>query len=176
MAGETPAPLSLRAGSAVRIGLKPITIVGGGLAGLALAIGLRRQSVPVVIWEMGHYPRHRVCGEFISGRGQQTLQRLGLLDLLVKAGARRARTAAFFSRRRGFPIHDLPQPALCLSRFKLDALLAERFTDLGGELLLGKRWAQPEFGEGIVRASGRRVQAASEGWHWFGIKAHARDV
>ena len=36
---------------------------------------------------MGHYPRHRVCGEFISGHGQETLRRLGLLELLLEAGA-----------------------------------------------------------------------------------------
>jgi 2-polyprenyl-6-methoxyphenol hydroxylase-like FAD-dependent oxidoreductase len=49
---------------------KPITIVGGGLAGLTLGIGLRRRGVPAALWEAGHYPRHRVCGEFICGRGQ----------------------------------------------------------------------------------------------------------
>src|SRR5580693_8216081 len=52
---------------------KPITIVGGGLAGLALGIGLRQRDVPATIWEAGHYPRHRVCGEFISGHGQAVL-------------------------------------------------------------------------------------------------------
>ena len=56
----------------------PITIVGGGLAGLTLGIGLRQRQIPVAVWEAGNYPRHRVCGEFISGRGQQTLERLRL--------------------------------------------------------------------------------------------------
>src|SRR5882724_2878130 len=60
--------------------LRSIEIVGGGLAGLALGIGLRRHGVPVIIWEAGHYPRHRVCGEFISGRGQETLVRLGFRE------------------------------------------------------------------------------------------------
>ena len=61
---------------------RPITIVGGGLAGLVLGIGLRRCDAPVTIWEAGNYPRHRVCGEFISGRGQATLARLGMSELI----------------------------------------------------------------------------------------------
>src|SRR5438094_531139 len=73
--------------------MKPITIIGGGLAGLTLGIGLRRQGVPVALFEAGHYPRHRVCGEFISGRGQAALQRLGLARLLLEQGAIAARTA-----------------------------------------------------------------------------------
>ena len=54
--------------------LKPITIVGGGLAGLTLGIGLRQRGVPVKILEAGSYPRQRVCGEFISGNGQAVLE------------------------------------------------------------------------------------------------------
>src|SRR5438128_2371738 len=118
--------------------LKPINIVGGGLAGLTLGIGLRRRGIPVVVWESGFYPRHRVCGEFISGRGQQTLRNLDLLETLITAGAAQAETAAFFSRTRSFPAHPLPQAALCLSRFELDALLAARFVELRGELRCGQ--------------------------------------
>jgi len=143
------------------------------LAGLTLGIGLRRQGVPAVVWEMGHYPRHRVCGEFISGHGQETLRRLGLLELLLEAGAQTLLTARFFSKRSSFPAHRLPQAALSLSRFKLDALLVEEFRKLGGELRCGARWPRAGFeDEGVVRASGRRVQPESGGWHWFGVKAH----
>src|SRR5579883_1488023 len=85
----------------------PITIVGGGLAGLTLGIGLRQRGVPVTVWEAGHYPRHRVCGEFISGRGQETLARLGLREKLEQAGVISARTAAFFSVRAASPVHEL---------------------------------------------------------------------
>src|SRR5689334_290721 len=97
------------------IALKPITIVGGGLAGLTLGIGLRRQNVPVTILESRRYPRHRVCGEFISGQGQQTLERLGLREVFVESGAIPARNAAFFSGRFGSPARQLKPAALCLS-------------------------------------------------------------
>lgn len=155
---------------------KNITIVGGGLAGLTLGIGLRQRSIPVTLWEAGHYPRHRVCGEFISGKGQGTLARLGLREQLVEAGAIPARTAAFFSPRTASVIRELSEPALSLSRHALDALLAAQFRRLGGELRENERWRGADFSEGTVRASGRRAQAVVGGWRWFGLKVHARNV
>jgi len=154
---------------------RPITIVGGGLAGLTLGIGLRQQGIPATVIEAGHYPRHRVCGEFISGHGVKVLERLGLREALGRAGAIEARTAAFFSGRAQSPVRPMRTPALCLSRFLLDELLAKEFQRLGGELRLHERW-RDEFGEAVVRASGRRPQAVENGWRWFGVKAHARGV
>jgi 2-polyprenyl-6-methoxyphenol hydroxylase-like FAD-dependent oxidoreductase len=155
---------------------KPITIVGGGLAGLTLGIGLRQQDIPVTVWEAGHYPRHRVCGEFISGRGQDVLARLGLRESFSRAGSALARTAAFYLGRTGSPVRPLPAPALCLSRFAMDALLAERFRASGGELRENARWREEDFGEGVVRANGRRLQPVADGCRWFGLKVHARNV
>jgi 2-polyprenyl-6-methoxyphenol hydroxylase-like FAD-dependent oxidoreductase len=156
--------------------MKPITIIGGGLAGLTLGIGLRQRGIPVAIWEAGHYPRHRVCGEFISGRGLDVLTRLGLLESLVQAGALRAQTASFHATRTRSPLRPLPSPALCLSRFTLDALLAQHFRDLGGELGEKQRWREDGCFEGLVRANGRRLQPLENGWRWFGLKVHARNV
>ena len=156
-------------------GAKPITIVGGGLAGLALGIGLRRCDVPAMIHEAGHYPRHRVCGEFISGRGQATFARLGLRELIDEAGAVSARTTAFFSTTKSTAPRPLPSAAVCLSRFVLDAALAKKFRELGGELFEGRRFAG-NFDEGIVRATGRRARTEAGGSHWFGLKIHARNV
>jgi 2-polyprenyl-6-methoxyphenol hydroxylase-like FAD-dependent oxidoreductase len=155
---------------------KPIQIVGGGLAGLTLGIGLRQRGIPVTIFEAGHYPRHRVCGEFISGRGQETLARLGLRELLERSGAVHAATAAFFSSTQSAPPHPLPSPAICLSRFTMDNALATEFRRLGGELQENQRWRDEAFDEGIVRATGRRAQAEENGARWFGLKIHARNV
>ena len=154
---------------------RPITIVGGGLAGLTLGIGLRQQGIPVTVIEAGHYPRHRVCGEFISGRGVEVLKKLGLREALGRAGAIEARTAAFFAGRAHSPVRVMQFPALCLSRFLLDELLANEFQRLGGELRLNERW-RDECGEAVVRASGRRPQALENGCRWFGVKAHARGI
>src|SRR5947208_2116234 len=66
--------------------MKHVSIVGGGLAGLTLGIGLRRQGIPVTIWERGQYPRHRVCGEFSGGRGQGVWQWWGLRERSLEGG------------------------------------------------------------------------------------------
>ena len=155
---------------------KPITIVGGGLAGLTLGIGLRQRDVPVTVWEAGHYPRHRVCGEFISGHGQETLSRLGLRELLERAGAVSGGTAAFFSATRSAPPRPLPARAICLSRFTMDHALATEFRRLSGELLEDQRRRDEDFGEGVIRATGRRAQAQEKNSRWFGLKVHVRNV
>lgn len=156
--------------------LKPIQIIGGGLAGLTLGIGLRQRKIPVTIREAGNYPRHRVCGEFISGRGQASLARLGLSGLLESAGAVHANSAAFFTATKSTSLRPLPVSATCLSRFKLDAALVEKFQALGGELVVGERWREEDFAEGIVRAAGRRAQVEQGSERWFGLKIHARNV
>ncbi len=155
---------------------KTITIIGGGLAGLTLGIGLRQRGVPVTIHEAGSYPRHRVCGEFISGRGQATLTRLGLQDLFATAGAISAHTTAFFSATKSTAPRPLPAAAICLSRFTLDAALVEKFLSIGGEMQTGQRSPLENFDEGSVRATGRRAAVEPGGSRWFGLKIHARNV
>jgi 2-polyprenyl-6-methoxyphenol hydroxylase-like FAD-dependent oxidoreductase len=152
-----------------------ITIVGGGIAGLALGIGLRQRGVPVAIREAGHYPRHRVCGEFIGGTGFGILGRLGLVAGLVDAGARVAHDAAFFDGHRSAAARRLPEAALCISRHVLDAWLAGEFRRLGGDLREGSKWSGG-FGDGIVRATGRRTETETTGRKPFGLKVHARGV
>ena len=45
-----------------------LAIIGGGLAGLTLAIQVRRMGHSVILFEKEKYPFHRVCGEYISLR------------------------------------------------------------------------------------------------------------
>lgn len=151
------------------IELRPIDIVGGGLAGLSLGLALRRASVPVTIHEAGTYPRHRVCGEFITGLDSSTIRRLGL-DGALRDALRHERVA-WFRGDEAAGIHRLPSPALGISRHRLDAFLADAFVAAGGVLHTRTRVSDRMLKPGWVLATGRRRHTTSP---WLGLKIHAR--
>ncbi|MEO8253590.1 MAG: NAD(P)/FAD-dependent oxidoreductase [Flavobacterium sp.] len=45
---------------------RDVLIIGGGLAGLTAAIHLSEKGLKVTLIEKSSYPRHKVCGEYIS--------------------------------------------------------------------------------------------------------------
>ena len=149
---------------------RPIEIIGGGLAGLGLGLGLRARGIPVTIREAGNYPRHRVCGEFITGLDESTRHLLQLTPHL--ASARPARGVTWFEAGQTPLQHTLPEPALCLGRDRLDASLAAAFTAAGGSLQTGQRTA-PEPAPGRVLTCGRRPATDSP---WVGLKQHFHDL
>lgn len=59
--------------------LKNIIIIGGGIAGLIAAIRLSRESYKVLIIEKNNYPRHKVCGEYLSREAECFLNRENLI-------------------------------------------------------------------------------------------------
>ena len=127
------------------------------------------------LFEAGTYPRHRVCGEYLSGRGPELLGSLVSPEKLLASGARRSLDLRMYRGADSLPSRPLPQPALCLSRHRLDALLAREFSSHGGQLHLQSR-RPAEKAEGRVLATGRRPAVQEQGWRWIGIKAHAWDV
>jgi flavin-dependent dehydrogenase len=150
--------------------MKPISIIGGGLAGLSLGISLRRHDVPVTIHEAGTYPRHRVCGEFINGVSDATLKQLGIEQTL--GDARMLSTTAWHLNDRLLFKDALPVPARGISRFALDQRLAQRFQDLGGDLRTESR-ARRTAAEGQIWAAGRTPDPTSQ---WIGLKVHVFDL
>lgn len=55
-----------------------VAIVGGGLAGLCLAVQMAKQQRKVILFEKESYPFHKVCGEYISMESWPFLQRIGV--------------------------------------------------------------------------------------------------
>lgn len=146
-----------------------VTIAGGGLAGLSLAAGLLRRGIAVTVHEAGSYPRHRVCGEFISGVEKETLVRLGIEEALADALA--LRSVAWF--REGRQIHEdvLPEPAMGISRYRLDRRLKEQVVEASGVVVERSRQVR-EGRDGLVWAAGRVPRRGS----WIGLKAHFRGL
>lgn len=145
--------------------MREITIVGGGLAGLGLGIALRRRGVPATVHEAGAYPRHRVCGEFLSGICAETVDALGLSDVLAQAVPQR--TTAWFGPTGVFAKFDLPSPARGISRHLLDRGLRDVFVALGGRMLEHSR-QRPVPGDGLVWCAGRTPAKGD----WIGLKCH----
>ncbi len=142
-----------------------ITIAGGGLAGLSLGIALRNRGVAVTLHEAGSYPRHRVCGEFLSGVSDGTLERLGISEDLADAIALNSSCWRNNSRQLG----EIGVSGRGISRRLLDDRLQKRFTRLGGTLVTESRIQQ---GEGVVWAAGRVRQSSP----WIGLKCHVRNL
>ena len=100
-----------------------VLVVGGGVAGCAASIALARKGRSVTLIERELAPRHKVCGEFLSGEALEDLHALGIdvaslgavpLNHVRLAAARRAAEA------------PLPFPAASLTRRALDkALITE---------------------------------------------------
>tara|TARA_R100000027_G_scaffold61057_1_gene52177 strand:- start:11105 stop:12124 length:1020 start_codon:yes stop_codon:yes gene_type:complete len=147
--------------------MRAVTIVGGGLAGLSLGVALSQRGIKVQVWEAGALPRHRVCGEFICGVEQQTLECLGVASELSDALVHRRATWYDANGRKIFA-GELPKKALGLSRFALDLRLVEKIRRLGGEVLLGERWRGDATNEAVVVASGRTAERTP----WMGFKLH----
>ncbi len=152
--------------------MRPLTIIGGGLGGLALGAALSREGVPVEICEAGRLPRHRVCGEFIAGLRPDVIARLGLAPHLRDAAVHR-HTGWHLGGKLRFSA-PLPEPALGLSRRLLEERLLTAFRAAGGQLRENTRVPFAETDAepaGRVWAAGRRPEASSP---WLGLKIHCR--
>jgi menaquinone-9 beta-reductase len=100
-----------------------VAIIGGGLAGLSLSIQLAKAGYRVSVFEKEKYPFHKVCGEYISFESWNFLEEMGIplsdwnLPIIKRLQV---------SAPDGNSLHqDLPLGGFGISRYKLDAALAE---------------------------------------------------
>lgn len=101
-----------------------ILIIGAGLAGLTSAIHLSKMGLSVVIIEKNDFPKHKVCGEYISNEVLPYLQWLGVnpLDLNPTNISK-----VEFSTVTGKKIEGhLPLGGFGVSRYALDYFLYQK--------------------------------------------------
>lgn len=99
-----------------------VCIIGGGLAGLSLAIQCAKANYKVVLFEKEIYPFHKVCGEYISMESWNFLENLGVP--LSEMNLPRIKNL-IVSAPGGKNIQQpLPLGGFGISRYALDAKLA----------------------------------------------------
>lgn len=108
-------------------------VIGGGLAGLCLAIQLADRGIHVVLFEKNRYPFHKVCGEYISMESWDFLQKIGLpLDDLALPRISRLG----ISSPKGFMLeHPLDMGGFGISRYSLDYYLSQIAREKGVHVL-----------------------------------------
>ena len=101
-----------------------IIIIGGGLAGLVSAIHLSKAGLAVTLIEKNEYPRHKVCGEYISNEVLPYLQHLGADPLTI--GAKKINRFLLSTTRGKIMETTLPLGGFGVSRYTLDHFLLQK--------------------------------------------------
>lgn len=132
-----------------------IAIVGGGPAGSSLAIRLAERGFEVTLVEREKFPRHKLCGEFISPECLRHFAELGVLDAMLSAGGERIFETRFYDQAgRSFSVpsnvFDDRGFALSLSRSEMDRILLQAARSAGVEVLEGAKISDVTVNDGSV--------------------------
>ncbi len=110
-----------------------VIIIGGGLAGLTSAIHLSKFKHRVLLIEKNSYPKHKVCGEYISNEVLPYLNSLGIDP--IKKGAKKISKVQVSTTKSNLIKGELPLGGFGMSRYFLDSLLLKKAQSNGVEVL-----------------------------------------
>ena len=110
-----------------------VIIIGGGLAGLTNAIHLSKSRQRVLIIEKNSYPKHKVCGEYISNEVLPYLNSLGIDP--IKDGAKQIDKVQISTTKGNLIKGKLPLGGFGMSRYFLDSLLLRKARFNGVKIL-----------------------------------------
>ncbi|HUQ92948.1 MAG TPA: FAD-dependent monooxygenase [Bryobacteraceae bacterium] len=143
-----------------------VRVLGAGPAGCAAAIQALSDGTAVEIFEKSLFPRHKVCGEFMSPETMRLLEEMGIAAAVgaLRAPPIRRMLLSFKGREKH---GKLPEAAFGLSRYALDDILLRRVAAMGAVV----RREKGAISAGAIIATGRQ-SVAPKGRRLFGFKAH----
>lgn len=112
---------------------KKILIVGGGVAGLTAAIHLSKIGMKVTLIEKNGYPKHKVCGEYISNEVSSYLNWLGInYEVLEPTHLNRFQFCFIDGKTLE---SELPLGGFGVSRYLLDDFLYKKAVENGCKMI-----------------------------------------
>ena len=110
-----------------------VIIIGGGLAGLCNAIHLSKFGKKVMLIEKNSYPKHKVCGEYISN---EVLPYLNFLEVNpFEFGAVNIKEFQLSTTKNKLISAKLPLGGFGISRYTLDFELYKKAIQNGAKIL-----------------------------------------
>ncbi len=110
-----------------------VIIIGGGLAGLTAAIHLSKKGISVTLIEKNEFPKHKVCGEYISN---EVLPYFDWLDIHISDLKPNKLSEFQFSTANGTTVSaQLPLGGFGISRYELDFFLYKKAVSNGCNII-----------------------------------------
>jgi flavin-dependent dehydrogenase len=114
-----------------------VIVIGGGISGCATATILASLGHTVLLLEQGHYPAHKICGEFLSTEVMGMLHDLGVAHHVNDSGAVPIYETRITSESGRSWHGQLPGTAYGLSRYRFDKILFDRASSSGAVCRMG---------------------------------------
>ena len=110
-----------------------VIVIGGGLAGLTSAIHLSKEGFNVLLIEKNSYPKHKVCGEYVSNEVMPYLNFLGFNPF--EFGAKRISEFELTTHNNKKIVARLPLGGFGMSRYEMDFQLYQLALKKGVKVL-----------------------------------------
>jgi len=110
-----------------------VVIIGGGLAGLTSAIHLSKSGLKVILIEKNEFPKHKVCGEYISNEVIPYFQWLSLN--IYELNPSKISKLEFSTAKGKIISGNLPLGGFGISRYELDYYLYQKALENGCQII-----------------------------------------